>query len=210
MKMIKEVDKFDNKTTMKLNESYKLSRDFGILSAGVELSIRYLSMPDVDSIFIDLYYFASEDVHDFLYLDGGNMILRINDCENITLPFIATGDRSVSSFEDSQGIEHVSRTEYNFVEIDKTTLEKICNATSVEIKLGGRNPKIFNASKCQRFISYCKSFYNGLYNLEENTLEGNTLDTKLDTKPESVLITIGAVLLIAAFLFWFCRRLIGV
>jgi len=196
--MIKEVDKFDNKTTMKLNERYRLARDLGILSAGAELSVRYLSMPDEDSLFIDFFYSSSYDTHDFLYLDGGNMILRINDCENITLPFIATDERSITSYKDSQRREHIFRTEYNFVKIDKETLEKICNATSVEIKMGGRNPKIYDASKCQGFIDYCKLFYDGLYNETKNTV-GDISVKKGWTKRDTIIliiVTIAIVILI--------------
>lgn len=171
LKVVKSVDKFNNKTTLKMNKEYKLSRNIGVLSHGAKLMVRYLSMPDLDSIFIDYYYEAWEDNHDFLYLDGGNMIIRLNDRDNITLPFIATGERQLGEFKDANGREHTTRNEYNFVEIDKVILEKICNATSIEFKMDGENPKVYEASKCNDFINYCKIFYDGLYNTDICNLE---------------------------------------
>ena len=170
-KVVKDVDKFNDKTTLKMNKEYKLSKNLGIISHGAKIGIRHLSMPNVDSILLDYYYEATEENHDFPYLDEGDLILRINDRENVILPFVGAGDRDTSSYVDNNGREHITRYEYNFVEIDKATLEKIYNANSIELKVNGQNPIEYSANKCQGLIEYCKIFYNGLYNADVSTLE---------------------------------------
>ena len=170
-KVVKAVDKFNDKTTVTMNKEYKISKNVGVFSYGSKFKIRHLSMPDVDSIFLDYYFEDSGNKCDFLYLDDGDLIIRINNRENISLPFIATGERDISSYEDNNGQTHTTRTEYNFVEIDKITLEKICNANSIELKLNGENPIEYSANKCFGLIEYCKVFYEGLYNTDINKLE---------------------------------------
>ena len=169
-KVVKDVDKFNDRTTVKMNKEYKFSKNMGVISYGSKINIRYLSKPDTDSIFLDYYYEDSGKKCDFLYLDGGELIIRINDRENISLPFITKGERDIFSYS-VNGQNQTTRTEYNFVEIDKTTLEKICNANSIELKVNGQNPIEYSANKCQGFIEYCKLFHDGLYNTDVSTLE---------------------------------------
>ena len=168
-KVVKDVDKFSDKTTLTMNKEFALSNGTTIFTHRATIGIRHLSMPDVDTILLDYSY--SEVDGDCLYLDGGNLILRINNRENISLPFLTTGERSSSKYEDNNGREHTRSSEYNYVEIDKTILEKICNATSIELKVGGRYSKEYSASKCDGLINYCKIFYNGLYNTDLSSIE---------------------------------------
>ena len=157
-KVVKSVDKFNDKTTVTMNKEYILSND--IMSHKATVGLRYVSSPGLDTILWDYEY---KDEYDFLYLDGRKMIIRINDRENISLPFIDKGDRETSSIKDYNGEKHIIRTECNFVKIDKTILGKICNANSLEIKVNGQNPIEYSARKCSGLIDYCKIFYEGLY-----------------------------------------------
>lgn len=168
-KVVKDVDKFNDKTTITMNKEFALSKGTTIFTHRATIGIRHLSMPDVDTILLDYSY--SEVDGDCLYLDGSNLILRINNRENISLPFLTTGERSESEYDDNNGGEHTRSSEYNYVEIDKTILEKICNANSIELKINGRYPKEYDANKCNGLINYCKIFYNGLYNTDLFTIE---------------------------------------
>ena len=55
-KVVKDVDKFNDRTTVKMNKEYKFSKNMGVISYGSKINIRYLSKPDTDSIFLDYYY----------------------------------------------------------------------------------------------------------------------------------------------------------
>ena len=161
-KTIKEVDKFANKTTIKMNKEYRLSRSVGNLGGhGAKLQIRYVSIPETEKIIIDYHYNNS---YDYLYLDNGKLIIRLNDSENISLDFICKGKRERSVYEDNNGNVDYEYYEDNYVEIDKETLRKICDAESVEIQVSGGNTKEYSTDKANGFIDYCRTFYNELYN----------------------------------------------
>lgn len=195
-KVVKSVDKFNDKTTVTMNKEYKLSN--GIMSHKATVSLRYVSKPGLDTILWDYDYEDCEHEYDFLYLDGREMIIRINDRENISLPFIVNGERRISSIKDYNGQEHEIRTEYNFVEIDKTTLKKICDAKSLEIKVNGQNSIEYSASKCSGLIDYCKIFYEGLYHEGLYNIEPQQEKKSSD----SIVLVLGILILVITVIFF--------
>lgn len=193
-KVVKSVDKFNDKTTVTMNKEYKLSN--GIMSHKATVSLRYVSSPGLDTILWDYDYEDCEHEYDFLYLDGRKMIIRINDRENISLPFIDKGNRETSSIEDHNGEKHIIRTECNFVKIDKTILGKICNAKSLEIKVNGQNSIEYSASKCSGLIDYCKIFYEGLYHEGLYNVDPHDIDPQAkDQNMKGWLLLIGGLIL---------------
>lgn len=168
-KVITNVDKFDNRASTEMNEEYKMSHG--------KLFIRYLSTSDTEGVFLDYYYDRIDS--DFLYTAGGEMTIRINDMENIKLPFLGSGDRhSFNDFSPVNGRPYSAYDEYNWVSIDKTTLEKICEAKSVEIQAKGKYKEEYSADQCQGFIEYCRVYYNGLYKTNKYNIQGNLMTPK--------------------------------
>ena len=197
-KVVTTVDKFNDKTTVEMNKKYKLSN--GVFSHSAKICIRHLSKPGMDAIFVDYFFEDSNDICDFLYLDGREMIIRINDCENISLPFILDGEREISSIKDYNGQEHKIRTEYNFVKINKIILGKICNANSLEIKLNGQNSVEYNSGVCLGLINYCRIFYEGLYHEGLYNIESQAEKTSGKTALiiVGILLTIIGMIIISA------------
>lgn len=195
-KVVKSLDKFNDKTTVTMNKEYKLSN--GIMSHKATVSLRYVSKPGLDAIFLDYYFEDSRDICDFLYLDGREMIIRINDRENISLPFIVNGERRISSIKDYNGQEHEIRTEYNFVEIDKTTLKKICDAKILEIKVNGDNSVEYSSGVCLGLIKYCRIFYEGLYHEGLYNIEPQQEKTSSD----SIVLVLGILILVITVIFF--------
>lgn len=173
--VVKIVDQFNEKTTIKMNEKFYLSRtshdDMGML-------IRYLSMPDIDSFFIDYY-------HNGRYKDypEGDLIIRINDMTNIKLPFRGYDSTYIDNWA----------YEYNFVELDKSSLETICEASDIEIKINGDCPQVYNKSQCRGFIEYCKFFYNEFYNEQKYVIEKVLLNNQEPTQQEKASISEKAI-----------------
>ncbi len=175
--VVKEVDKFENKTTISMSIPFHLSSSMdkslklkSIQSSGKidSISIRYYKRCS------DYFSFGGRDLINCCpeTTEGKNMIIRINDNENISLPFGSEG-RSVSKkFNEERQMYYNEYRVYNSVEINKMILEKICNATSIEFKLAGSECL---AENCQGFINYCRMFYNGLYNEEKYLVDVDSL-----------------------------------
>lgn len=198
-KVVTDVDKFANKISIEMNKEYKLNRS---LVEASRIGIRNCQLLDdnINSILIDYYYInRMGDQGDYLYLNGGEMIIRINDSENISLPFFNESKRE-SSRSSIQRVEIHERYEYNFVEINKSILEKICYANSIELRVRGKRTKDHSIDKCQGFIDYCRIFYNGLYNANISLSSDNSNIEKYNLKNTQTIAALSIAIIIAIFL----------
>lgn len=94
---------------------------------------------------------------DWLFLREGNVILRIDDKENITL----------TPHELSSDVEQDGRCrEECSYEISKEVLTKLCKAEKIEYKISSKYKVVTNEnnrSDNANFGQYCRRFYNGVY-----------------------------------------------
>lgn len=160
--IVKQTDKFENKTTISMNKSFETSKRGLFDTSWAYLGIRYLSMPGSDGIYIDFVFEKcvpnSEWHSGFLWLCSGKIVLRLNDMENLTYDFILSDSkREINTMNEY----NKSCREYNFFKISNEDLEKICQAESIEIKVTGKgDTEVYTAEQCDGFIEYCKYFYD--------------------------------------------------
>lgn len=186
-KVEKSIDRFSNKTTIKMNKKCRISSPFISVS---QLKFRHCSIKgEFDSILIDYYWTGS---YNYIETSGNNLIIRINNNENITLPFEFSGDRECSRHTDNNGNVSYTYYEYNYVKINKQILEKICDATNIEFKVVDKE---YSGKKAQDFINYSRIFYNGLYSENKYHID----DTSLGLT--SIIMIIAFIITILIILF---------
>ena len=128
-------DKFHAKTEMKTKTvtlwSGNKAYDYGLSwqRNDIKGSFRHWSTPDGDSILLDIDYVGKE----WLFLQEGDIVIRVNNSRNITLTPVETGSK-VSSDENAI---HVHESLY--YEISNADFDEICKADMVEIQITGKN-----------------------------------------------------------------------
>ena len=169
-----KVDKFTNTTTIMMNRPFE-----GLPCTSLSLSSSK-SSGKTDSILIRYYHWDTDGLFGRGYsgTEGKNMIIRINDNENISLPFGRETCRVEKEFNKDRQEFYNKYHINNSVEINKMILEKICNATSIEFSFAGveytnTNPRY--SAEFQVFINYCRIFYNGLYNEDKYQVDKDSL-----------------------------------
>ena len=149
------------------------------------------------------YYYTSD--YGFLNLDNGEIIIRLNDVENIALPFqMRVSDRKTSQYRDNQGEMRTSYSECNFCKMDKLTIEKISVAKYLEIKVRGRNAQEYEAPECEGLIDFFRIFYLGIFCGEESQ-EYKKLVEKKETESNRrigvIMVLVVVFTIIIALLF---------
>ncbi|MGM9831255.1 MAG: hypothetical protein ACI3Z5_04465 [Paludibacteraceae bacterium] len=90
---------------------------------------RHWSTPEGDSILLDIDFVGT----DWMFLEQGDIVIRVNDTKNITIKPVET-DSKVSSDEHAV---HVHESLYYEVPLDD--FKDICEATAVEVQISGKN-----------------------------------------------------------------------
>ena len=90
---------------------------------------RHWSTPEGDSILLDIDFVGP----DWMFLEQGDIVIRVNDTKNITIKPVET-DSKVSSDEHAV---HVHESLYYEVPLDD--FKDICEATAVEVQISGKN-----------------------------------------------------------------------
>lgn len=142
-----DYDKFANKTVTSMKDEYNVRANVIKLKA----MLRHVSMPDLDSLVLDLNY----DGLDWFFLSHGNLTININDVENIVL-------EPHESYTDTYtGYENCHCVESDWYQLDQELLKKICDAKTLDFKIAGATS--YDIAKGNRFIEYAQKFYNGFY-----------------------------------------------
>lgn len=142
-----DYDKFANKTVTSMKDEYNVRANVIELKA----MLRHVSMPDLDSLVLDLNY----DGLDWFFLRHGNLTININDVENIVL-------EPHESYSDTyRGYEDCHCVESDWCQLDQELLKKICDAKTLDFKIAGATT--YDIAKGNRFIEYAQKFYNGFY-----------------------------------------------
>ena len=174
-----DFDKFNDKKTITMNWPGTINRTFFYMwfdkktyGSGVPdwlgmewyLSMRYVKTPDLDTCLIDYEYKGS----DWLFVRDCEMTINLDGGENIKI--IA----NESNTETGVG-HHNAVQEVGFYRITKKDLKKVCDAKSVEIKIGASkgfhliNNEPNQENACQdllpadKFQFMCRAFYSGVY-----------------------------------------------
>ena len=170
-----KVDKFTNTTTIMMNRPFE-----GLPCTSLSLSSSK-SSGKTDSILIRYYHWDTDGLFGRGYsgTEGKNMIIRINDNENISLPFGRETCRVEKEFNKDRQEFYNKYHINNSVEINKMILEKICNATSIEFSLAGvEYTNTHSSAELQGFINYCRIFYNGLYNEDKYQVDVDSVSAE--------------------------------
>ena len=142
-----DYDKFANKTVTSMKDEYNVRANVIKLKA----MLRHVSMPDLDSLVLDLNY----DGLEWFFLSHGNLTININDVENIVL-------EPHESYTDTYtGYEGCHCVESDWYQLDQELLKKICDAKTLDFKIAGATT--YDIAKGNRFIEYAQKFYNGFY-----------------------------------------------
>ena len=142
-----DYDKFANKTVTSMKDEYNVS-DSGVIM--LKAMLRHVSMPDLDSLVLDLDYVGPE----WFFLRNGNLTININDVENVVL-------KPHQSYTNNH---YCLCVESDWYQLDQELLKKICDAKSLEFKISGA--KVYDIVNGNRFIEYAQKFYNGFYDEE--------------------------------------------
>lgn len=175
----KDFDKFNDKTTAKMNWPGKMSSEFysywvntgssdfpDYKGSEISLSPRYVKTPDIEAIMID-YTLITES---WLFLRNGKMTINLDDVENIVL------EAHESQTDVGVGFRNAC-AEVGFYKISKDDLLKVCKAKKTEIRVAGSNtyisidndttknkhPEVKIISAGDKFLFMCRAFYGGLF-----------------------------------------------
>ena len=175
----KDFDKFNDKTTAKMNWPGKMSNTFWDYWVNVgssdfadwkgndiSLSPRYVKTPKIEAILID-YTLITES---WLFLRNGKMTINLDDVENIVL------EAHESQTDVGVGWRNAC-AEIGYYQISKEDLLKVCKATKVEVRIAGSNtyisidsdtaknkhPEVKVISAADKFLFMCRAFYGGLF-----------------------------------------------
>lgn len=179
-------DSFQNKMTAESGKiEYTLPPRKLTLTETAWINFRYVKAgPSTEALLMDVHFRSTEmnklgvkrgSVRaalatypgDWAFLRNGQLIVQINGKENIKLPPIA-GDSDVTqnSITDASACEELC-----YYEIDKATLEKICEAKSVRMQLSGSAARW--TLEGDQLIFMAKAFYNGFYDENKYAQEIN-------------------------------------
>lgn len=195
-----DYDKFENKRNTTMNYPYVLWSQFKgpredggdgdltlrrlIMERGIEnihAYLRHISLPDTDTLLIDIYSFLDN----WFFLRDGHFVININDVENVTLE----PHESYSKVSDDY-LGHSKCSESCFYVINQELLKKICEAKSVDFKISGKTHSF--VVKANKFISYARRFYNGLYDENEylDAINDSEEEIKGSKSKSSCLVTL--------------------
>lgn len=119
-----------------------------------DINIRHLSMPQDDSLLLDIEYSGG----DWVFLRWGYLIININNVENIKL-------KANESWHDHDVIDGGCKCEEScYYVIDQETLKKICDADTIDVKIQGEDTDY--ECNANEFILYAQYFYNSVYDSE--------------------------------------------
>ena len=142
-----DYDKFANKTVTSMKDEYNVRANVIKLKA----MLRHVSMPDLDSLVLDLNY----DGLEWFFLSHSNLTININDVENIVLEPHESYTDTYTGYEDCHCVES------DWYQLDQELLKKICDAKTLDFKIAGATT--YDIAKGNRFIEYAQKFYNGFY-----------------------------------------------
>lgn len=142
-----DYDKFSNKTVTSMKDEYRV----GANALKFRAMLRHVSMPDIDSLVLDLNY----DGLEWFFLSHGNLTININDVENIVLEPHESYTDTYTGYEDCHCVES------DWYQLDQDLLKKICDAKTLDFKIAGATT--YDIAKGNRFIEYAQKFYNGFY-----------------------------------------------
>lgn len=145
-----DYDKFANKTVTSMKDEYNVRANVIKLKA----MLRHVSMPDLDTLVLDLNY----DGLEWFFLSHGNLTININDVENIVLEPHESYTDTYTGYEDCHCVES------DWYQLDQELLKKICDAKTLDFKIAGATT--YDIAKGNRFIDYAQKFYNGFYDEE--------------------------------------------
>lgn len=145
-----DYDKFSNKTVTSMKDEYRMWAKATTFKA----MLRHVSMPDVDSLVLDLNYDGTE----WFFLRDGNLTININDVENIVLEPHESYTDTYAGYNDCHCVES------DWYLLDQELLKKICDAKTLDFKISGATT--YDIAKGSRFIEYAQKFYNGFYDEE--------------------------------------------
>ena len=145
-----DYDKFSNKTVTSMKDEYRMWAKATTFKA----MLRHVSMPDVDSLVLDLNYDGTE----WFFLRDGNLTININDVENIVLEPHESYADTYTGYNDCHCVES------DWYLLDQELLKKICDAKTLDFKISGATT--YDIAKGNRFIEYAQKFYNGFYDEE--------------------------------------------
>lgn len=171
----KKVNEFTNTVSRSLSSPFSISKQIG-------LHLIQKSSPNGETIYL---YFTHRfgEFNDMgyeeprIFFQNGFVVIRLNNMENITLPF-QEEDEVESNTWRFEGSINISQYESSHVILDEETLKKISYSHTVAMWIEGgtgtyRNE--FNAQKCGNFNVYCKTLYDELY--------GANLDNGINDTP---------------------------
>ena len=145
-----DYDKFANKTVTSMKDEYRV----GANALKFRAMLRHVSMPDLDSLVLDINY----DGLEWFFLSHGNLTININDVENIVLEPHESYTDTYTGYEDCHCVES------DWYQLDQELLKKICDAKTLDFKIAGATT--YDIAKGNRFIEYAQKFYNGFYDEE--------------------------------------------
>lgn len=145
-------DKFAEKTTTVSKPQKVKLGDVGTYK--FQIGIRHVKSPDIDSLLFDVQLNTKE----WLFIRSGKMIIKA-DVERFELE----AHENYSNVLGYSGDVDLGMEESAFYNIDKAILEKICDASSVEIRVSGDSYVDFGGEKLANFQLMCKQFYNNYY-----------------------------------------------
>ena len=163
-----DYDKFANKTVTSMKDEYRV----GANALKFRAMLRHVSMPDLDSLVLDINY----DGLEWFFLSHGNLTININDVENIVLEPHESYTDTYTGYEDCHCVES------DWYQLDQELLKKICDAKTLDFKIAGATT--YDIAKGNRFIEYAQKFYNGFYD-EEAYKEVVAEPTPKPAAPES-------------------------
>lgn len=147
-------DKFAEKTTTLSNPKNVKLGDVGTYY--FKIGIRHIKSPAIDSLLFDV----TLNTKKWLFIRSGKMIIKA-DVERFELE-AHENYSTVLGYTATHNID-MGMEESAFYNIDKTILEKICDASSVAIRISGDSYVDFEDDKLSEFKLMCKQFYNNFY-----------------------------------------------
>lgn len=193
-----ETDKFKNKTTTECVNPYVIKNEYDDLMTA---SFMHTSTPEVDALGINILYAST----DWMFLRDGELIININNVENVVLkPKEAYTDTIRGNFEAYSKVAKVELTGSDSVHcwegawygLSQDILKKICDAQSIDMKIGGG--KTSETVSANSFITYSRLFYNAFYDNEayKDTVEKNS--KQISPKNSGCMLALGIIGSVAA------------
>ena len=208
-----ERDNFDDKTiTRSTTLDYKLSGRKLTLTEGATFKFRHVKSSKYELLLIDVHFTSMEsDIRansikdaiatfpgEWAFLREGELAIRINEGETIHLPaHESDSDVTRESFTNASSVQEVC-----YYEINENILKKICDATSIKIRLtGGKGQWELEGDG---FRTLAQAFYNGCF---DNTKYADQVQhaTDIDAQKKKIKKTGCIIEIIAGILFvWAC------